>query len=58
MNTSTISNKCLFCSEGLPFIHNFYKVISDGLEKRSNEYDAILNLLIGKNLIPVDVGGV
>lgn len=52
MNTSTISNKCLFCSEGLPFIHNFYKVISDGLEKRSNEYDAIFKFMIGKNLIP------
>lgn len=54
MNTSTISNKCLFCSEGLPFIHNFYKVISDGLEKRSNEYDAIFKFIDREKSNPVD----
>ena len=54
MNTSTISNKCLFCSEGLPFIRDFYTVISDGLEKRSAEYDAIFEFIKREKSNPVD----
>ena len=54
MNTSTISNKCLFCSEGLLFICDFYTVISDGLEKRSAEYDAIFEFIKREKSNPVD----
>ncbi len=54
MNTSTISNKCLFCSEGLPFIRDFYTVISEGLEERSNEYDAIFKFIDREKSNPVD----
>lgn len=54
MNTSTISNKCLFCSEGLLFIRDFYTVISDGLEKRSAEYDAIFEFIKREKSNPVD----